>query len=145
VAVLIGGGLSPGRPGSPSRNVKPIPLNLSQNLQQNPNEENKFNNKNDDQKLNEMFRQNNSVLTVDGEKYLAQDVDLSYIDELGSGSCGHVVKMSHKPSGKVVAVKQMRRSGNKEENKRITMDLDILLACHDCPNIVQCYGYFIKD
>jgi mitogen-activated protein kinase kinase 7 len=25
------------------------------------------------------------------------------------------------------------------------MDLDILLACHDCPNIVQCYGYFIKD
>ncbi|CAG2179350.1 unnamed protein product, partial [Oppiella nova] len=39
--LLIGGGLSPGRPGSPSRNVKPIPLNLSQNLQQNPNEENK--------------------------------------------------------------------------------------------------------
>jgi mitogen-activated protein kinase kinase 7 len=39
----------------------------------------------------------------------------------------------------------MRRSGNKEENKRITMDLDILLACHDCPNIVQCHGYFIKD
>jgi mitogen-activated protein kinase kinase 7 len=53
--------------------------------------------------------------------------------------------MRHLPSGKVVAVKQMRRSGNKEENKRITMDLDILLACHDCPNIVQCYGYFIKD
>ena len=25
------------------------------------------------------------------------------------------------------------------------MDLDILLACYDCPHIVQCYGYFIKD
>lgn len=39
----------------------------------------------------------------------------------------------------------MRRSGNREENKRIKMDLDILLECKGCPNIVQCYGYFIKD
>lgn len=39
----------------------------------------------------------------------------------------------------------MRRSGNREDNKRIKMDLDILLLCHNCPHIVQCYGYFIKD
>ncbi|CAG2112083.1 unnamed protein product [Medioppia subpectinata] len=138
--LIIGNNLSPGRPGSPSRNVKPIPF-----PKPNAMTVNKFNNANDDQKLNEMFRQNNSLLNIDGKTYLAQDVDLSFVDELGSGSCGHVVKMRHTPSGKVVAVKQMRRSGNKEENKRITMDLDILLACHDCPNIVQCYGYFIKD
>lgn len=39
----------------------------------------------------------------------------------------------------------MRRSGNKEENKRITMDLDVVLRCHDCPHIVQCFGYFITE
>lgn len=39
----------------------------------------------------------------------------------------------------------MRRSGNEDENKRIAMDLGVLLKCADCPHIVQCYGYFIKD
>jgi len=53
--------------------------------------------------------------------------------------------MLHIPSGKVVAVKQMRRSGNEEETKRIAMDLDVLLKCSSCPYIVQCYGYLIKD
>lgn len=37
----------------------------------------------------------------------------------------------------------MRRSGNKEENKRIIMDLDVVLKCHDYPYIVQCIGTFI--
>ncbi|XP_051898055.1 dual specificity mitogen-activated protein kinase kinase 7 isoform X3 [Pristis pectinata] len=40
---------------------------------------------------------------------------------------------------------QMRRSGNKEENKRILMDLDVVLKSHDCPYIVQCYGTFITN
>ena len=37
----------------------------------------------------------------------------------------------------------MRRSGNREENKRIIMDLDVVLKSHDCPYIVKCYGTFI--
>uniref|UniRef100_A0A8D0GRY9 Dual specificity mitogen-activated protein kinase kinase 7 n=1 Tax=Sphenodon punctatus TaxID=8508 RepID=A0A8D0GRY9_SPHPU len=41
--------------------------------------------------------------------------------------------------------KQMRRSGNKEENKRILMDLDVVLKSHDCPYIVQCFGTFITN
>ncbi|XP_016058978.1 PREDICTED: dual specificity mitogen-activated protein kinase kinase 7 isoform X2 [Miniopterus natalensis] len=40
---------------------------------------------------------------------------------------------------------QMRRSGNKEENKRILMDLDVVLKSHDCPYIVQCFGTFITN
>lgn len=40
-------------------------------------------------------------------------------------------------------LQQMRRSGNKEENKRIIMDLDVVLKCHDYPYIVQCIGTFI--
>lgn len=39
----------------------------------------------------------------------------------------------------------MRRSGNKEENKRILMDLDVVLKSHDCPYIVQCFGTFITN
>lgn len=38
---------------------------------------------------------------------------------------------------------QMRRSGNKEENKRIIMDLEVVLKCTDYPYIVQCIGCFI--
>ena len=40
---------------------------------------------------------------------------------------------------------QMRRSGNPEENKRIAMDLEVVLKSHDCPYIVQCLGCFITD
>ena len=40
-------------------------------------------------------------------------------------------------------LQQMRRSGNKEENKRIIMDLDVVLKSHDCPYIVQCIGTYI--
>lgn len=36
----------------------------------------------------------------------------------------------------------MRRSGNPDENKRIIMDLEVVLQSK-CPFIVQCCGYFI--
>ena len=39
----------------------------------------------------------------------------------------------------------MRRSGNDEENKRIIMDLEVVLQSHDCPYIVQCLGTFITQ
>lgn len=39
----------------------------------------------------------------------------------------------------------MRRSGNREENKRIIMDLDVVLKSHDCPYIVRSYGTFITQ
>lgn len=39
----------------------------------------------------------------------------------------------------------MRRSGNHDENKRIIMDLEVVLRSHDCAYIVKCLGYFITD
>lgn len=66
------------------------------------------------------------------------------LDILGTGSGGNVLKMRHKPSGKICAVKQMRRTLNDEENKRIYMDLQVVLQC-ECDNIVRCCGYFIKE
>ncbi|XP_068628512.1 dual specificity mitogen-activated protein kinase kinase 7 isoform X2 [Battus philenor] len=84
-------------------------------------------------------------LNVGGTDYFSSIDDLQHMGELGSGTCGHVVKMLHKPSGAVIAVKQMRRSGNSEETKRILMDLDVVVRSHDCPYIVRCLGCFVTD
>ncbi|XP_037300471.1 LOW QUALITY PROTEIN: serine/threonine-protein kinase dst3 [Manduca sexta] len=84
-------------------------------------------------------------LNVDGTEYSSSIDDLQHLGELGSGTCGHVVKMLHKPSAAVIAVKQMRRSGNSEETKRILMDLDVVVRSHDCPYIVRCLGCFVTD
>ncbi|XP_012287215.1 dual specificity mitogen-activated protein kinase kinase 7 [Orussus abietinus] len=95
-------------------------------------------------KLQEIMKMN-GILNIDGQKYQTDMKDLEHLGELGNGTCGHVVKMRHKPSGVVIAVKQMRRSGNAEENKRIIMDLDVVLKSHDCPYIVRCLGCFITE
>lgn len=39
------------------------------------------------------------------QKYKADISDLELLGELGNGTCGHVVKMRHKPSSQVIAVK----------------------------------------
>ncbi len=39
----------------------------------------------------------------------------------------------------------MHRSASEEENKRITMDLDVLVKSFDFPYIVRCLGYFIRE
>ncbi|CAG2061001.1 unnamed protein product, partial [Timema podura] len=130
-----------------------------------------------DSKLKEIM-QMNGILIINKKRYQTEIKDLEDLGELGNGTCGHVVKMLHKPSGVVIAVKvsliilshkvlciqiivitvvgllnppgvvfaqQMRRSGNMEENKRIIMDIDVVLKSHDCPYIVKCLGCFITD
>ncbi|XP_022657489.1 dual specificity mitogen-activated protein kinase kinase 7-like [Varroa jacobsoni] len=91
--------------------------------------------------------QNAQKLTFE-DGTIFKDVDptsLLRLEDLGTGTCGHVVKMQHVASGRVMAVKQMRKSGVPEENRRIYMDLDVVLRCTDCPHIVHCYGYFVTD
>lgn len=39
------------------------------------------------------------------QKYQTDIKDLEHLGELGNGTCGHVVKMLHKPSNTVIAVK----------------------------------------
>jgi len=77
------------------------------------------------------------------EKVPATVDDLEHLGDLGHGTCGTVVKMRHRQSATVIAVKQMRRTGNPEEEKRILMDLDVVLKSHDCKEIVLCLGCFI--
>ena len=83
------------------------------------------------------------VLNIDGKKYPTLIEDLIPLGDLGNGTCGHVVKMKHKDSGKIIACKQMRRTGNSDETKRIVMDMDVVLKSHDCKEIVVCLGCFI--
>jgi mitogen-activated protein kinase kinase 7 len=71
--------------------------------------------------------------------------DLTSVSELGQGTCGQVYKMMHNPTGFMMAVKQMGITGVAEENKRIIMDLDVVLKSHDCAEIVKCLGYFISE
>ncbi|XP_045469060.1 dual specificity mitogen-activated protein kinase kinase 7-like isoform X2 [Harmonia axyridis] len=84
-------------------------------------------------------------LKINNVEYNTDIKDLELIEELGHGTCGHVYKMKHTGSNEVIAVKQMRRSGNSEENKRIIMDIEVVLKSHDCKFIVQCLGCFITE
>ncbi|XP_058446163.1 dual specificity mitogen-activated protein kinase kinase hemipterous-like [Malaya genurostris] len=85
------------------------------------------------------------MLKINDQTYKTTLSDMQDLGELGSGTSGHVVKMRHKPSGAIIAVKQMRRTGNDEENKRIIMDLDVVLKSEKCKYIVKCLGCFITD
>ncbi|XP_055632258.1 dual specificity mitogen-activated protein kinase kinase hemipterous-like [Toxorhynchites rutilus septentrionalis] len=85
------------------------------------------------------------MLKINDQTYKTTLTDMQDLGELGSGTSGHVVKMRHKPSGAIIAVKQMRRTGNDEENKRIIMDLDVVLKSEKCRYIVKCLGCFITD
>ncbi|XP_071442988.1 uncharacterized protein [Hetaerina americana] len=97
-----------------------------------------------DGKLQEIMKMN-GILVFDSKEYHTEIEDLEHLGELGNGTCGHVVKMLHRPSQTIIAVKQMRRSGNSEENKRVIMDLEVVLKSHDCPFIVRCLGCFIAE
>ncbi|XP_011633408.1 dual specificity mitogen-activated protein kinase kinase hemipterous-like isoform X2 [Pogonomyrmex barbatus] len=124
--------------GTPTRPRRQLDLPVSQIVQP------KKHDSEFESKLQEIMKMN-GILNINGQRYQTEMKDLEHLGELGNGTCGHVVKMRHKPSGVVIAVKQMRRSGNAEENKRIIMDLDVVLKSHDCPYIVQCLGCFITE
>ncbi|KAH8269703.1 hypothetical protein KR026_010471 [Drosophila bipectinata] len=84
-------------------------------------------------------------LNINGRQFPTDINDLRHLGDLGNGTSGNVVKMLHQSSNTIIAVKQMRRTGNAEENKRILMDLDVVLKSHDCKYIVKCLGCFVRD
>lgn len=94
-------------------------------------------------KLQEITKQT-GILKLRDKSFSFTIDDLETLEEIGSGTCGQVCKMKHKRTGDVMAVKKMRRSQNKEEQKRILMDLEVVMKCHSCPFIVNCLGSFIS-
>ncbi|CAF0804432.1 unnamed protein product [Adineta ricciae] len=89
--------------------------------------------------------QNSGLFYINGERQLIEQKDIVKIGPLGVGSCGEVFKMEHKPSKMTLAMKVMSRTASDEDNKRIIMDLDVLVKSHNFPHIVRCIGYFIRQ
>jgi len=61
--------------------------------------------------------------------------------ELGSGTCGSVTKRVLE--NRYLAVKEMKRTDNDQETRRIFTDLQVICKSNDCPYIVKCYGYIL--
>lgn len=55
-------------------------------------------------KLKQIMTQN-GILTINGVPYKSEVKDLEDLGELGNGTSGHVVKMKHKPTNTIIAVK----------------------------------------
>ncbi|CAF3814250.1 unnamed protein product [Rotaria sordida] len=89
--------------------------------------------------------QNSGLFRLDGEEKFIEQKDFVKDYLLGSGSCGSVFKMEHKPTKTILAAKVMPRTASDEENKRIIMDLDVLVKSYNFPYIVCCLGYFIRQ
>ncbi|UJR27524.1 hypothetical protein I4U23_008808 [Adineta vaga] len=89
--------------------------------------------------------QNSGLFHINGEQKLIEQKDMVKISLLGSGTCGEVFKMEHRPSKMILAVKVMSRTASDEDNKRIIMDLDVLVKSYNFPHIVRCLGYFIRQ
>ena len=89
--------------------------------------------------------ENANKLMIGGQLRNADVSDLEFVSEIGHGSCGHVSKYKYIHTGTLFAVKEMAKTNNTEEMKRVLMDLDVVMRASDCPNIVHAYGYFITN
>lgn len=57
-----------------------------------------------EKKLNQI-KGRNRIVTIDDEEHCTDIKDLEDQGELGSGTSGQVIKMKHRPTNKIIAVK----------------------------------------
>lgn len=70
--------------------------------------------------------------------------DLEFLDELGRGNYGVVSKVLHKPTGIIMAMKEVRLELDDAKFAQILMELEVLHSCKsDC--IVEFYGAFFIE
>jgi len=126
---------------SPASSRRPVPTKFSSQLPQaNVNRSREYTQAKYDEAL-----KNSGVFRLNGQQVQVQFEDLMGEGLLGHGSCGQVFKMRHVPTQTTLAVKIMARTASEEDNKRIIMDLDVVLKSYDFPYIVRCVGYFIRS
>lgn len=70
--------------------------------------------------------------------------ELEFIDEIGHGNYGTVSKVIHKPTGVLMAMKEVRLELDETKFTQILMELEILHKC-DSPYIVDFYGAFFVE
>lgn len=70
--------------------------------------------------------------------------DLEILEELGHGNYGVVSKVLHKPTGIIMAMKEVRLELDDAKFRQILMELEVLHSCNsDC--IVDFYGAFFVE
>ena len=69
--------------------------------------------------------------------------ELETLEELGSGASGVVFKMKHKPTGEIVAVKQVTIL-EKPKREQVVSELKIMRK-HQCPWLVALYNAFYEE
>ncbi|BES98266.1 Dual specificity mitogen-activated protein kinase kinase [Nesidiocoris tenuis] len=79
------------------------------------------------------------------EKYEFTSEDLIDLGEIGRGGFGTVNKMVHHLSKMSMAVKRIRSTVDETEQKRLLMDLKVVMNSNECPYIVLFYGALFKE
>jgi mitogen-activated protein kinase kinase len=70
--------------------------------------------------------------------------DLDVLEELGHGNYGVVSKVLHKPTGIIMAMKEVRLELDDDKFRQILMELEVLHSCNsDC--IIEFYGAFFVE
>lgn len=70
--------------------------------------------------------------------------EFKFIEELGRGNYGTVSKVLHKPTGVLMAMKEVRLELEENKFAQILMELEVLHKC-DSPYIVDFYGAFFVE
>ncbi|OBA24467.1 kinase-like protein [Metschnikowia bicuspidata var. bicuspidata NRRL YB-4993] len=70
--------------------------------------------------------------------------EFQFIEELGRGNYGTVSKVLHKPTGVLMAMKEVRLELEENKFAQILMELEVLHKC-DSPFIVDFYGAFFVE
>ncbi|KAI5961012.1 wis1 [Candida pseudojiufengensis] len=79
-----------------------------------------------------------------GSSFRVSLEEFECLDELGRGNYGSVSKVLHKPTGVLMAMKEVRLELDETKFTQILMELDILHKC-DSPYIVDFYGAFFVE
>jgi mitogen-activated protein kinase kinase len=67
--------------------------------------------------------------------------EFEFIRELGRGQYGLVLLVRHRPSGKIMALKDLRLEVSPDSIKQVMMELDVLSRA-DSSSIIEFYGAF---
>ena len=70
--------------------------------------------------------------------------ELEFLEELGHGNYGVVLKVKHKPTGVLMAMKEVRLELDETKLMQILMELEVLHKCHS-DYIVEFYGAFFVE
>lgn len=70
--------------------------------------------------------------------------DLEFVEVIGKGNYGKVLKVVHRPTGVTMALKEVRLELDETKFQQILMELDVLHRCQ-LPYIVDFYGAFFVE